>query len=161
MKAKKWTYGTIGTVSHATMRSQDLLPAFVDELRYLGHRDTKLTIIERRVQSALNGKYGEEDTYFENEESSWDLDDLFDMLDSHALPYMYFGAHAGDGSDYGFWINSDALEDWVNDGELLKVEDLNDIPVNHTGEVLEVNERGNMTLYAYSRGKSKEIWSVV
>lgn len=158
MKARKWTHGTVGSVSTATMRSQDLLPAFCEELRYLGHRDTKLTIIQRRVQSALNGKYGENDAYFQNEESAWDLDDLFDMLDSHSLPYMYFGAHPGDGSDYGFWLT----ENFCNDAfDGLEVNDLNNIPVNYTGEVLEVNERGNMTLYACKRGKLREIWAIV
>lgn len=161
MKARKWTHGTVGSVSTATMRNQDLLPAFVDELRYLGHRDTKLTIIQRRVQSALNGKYGENDAYFQNEESAWDLDDLFDMLDSHSLPYVNFGSHYGNGSDYGFWVDSEYLENCIYDGELLKVENTSDIPVNYSGEVLEVNERGNMTLYACKRGKLREIWAIV
>lgn len=157
MKAKKWTHGKIGSVSTATMRNQDLLPDFIWELRHMGHRDKKLTIIEKRVNTAIKGEYGWDDAYWNSEEASWDLESLFDMLEEHALPYMYFGAHPGDGADYGFWITEDL--EYCFDG--LKVEDLNDIPVNYTGEVLEVNERGNMTLYAYSRGKSKEIWSVV
>lgn len=149
MKAKKWSYGSIGTVSEATMRPEDLIPAFVAELRYLGHRDKKLSIIERRAQA------GESDPYWQDELSQWDLAALFDMLDEHALPYTYFGAHAGDGSDYGFWV----YQDMEFDG--LEVEDLSEIPSGYVGEVLHVNDHGNMTLYVKTARKLREVWSVV
>lgn len=157
MKPKKWTHGTIGSVSHATMRNQDIMPTFCQELRWLGHRSKDLTTIEKRVYGALNGQYGEEDAYFTDEESSWDLESLFNMLNEHALPYMYFGSHPGDGSDYGFWV-SEGLE---YDFDGLKVSDLNEIPDKYTGEVLHVNERGNMTLYTAKRNHLVEIWAVV
>ncbi|MCS2443096.1 hypothetical protein NXX09_24160 [Bacteroides uniformis] len=31
------------------------------------------------------------------------LESLFDTLDSYSPEGYYFGAHLGDGSDYGFW----------------------------------------------------------
>lgn len=156
MKARKFSYGSMGTVSHGTLRNQDLLPAFCEELRWLGHRSKELTIIERRVNSALNGRFKNNDEYFDDEESMWDFGRLVEMLQEHALPYMYFGSHVGDGSDYGFWI--DDLE-MVYDG--LKVDDLNKIPNKYNGEVLHINERGNATLYNAKHGKLTEIWSVV
>ena len=52
MKAKKWTFGTVGTVSEATMRPEDLIPAFCSELRTLGHRSRLLSQIERAESSA-------------------------------------------------------------------------------------------------------------
>lgn len=138
------------------MREQDLIPAFCEELRYLGHRSRKLSIIERRVNRALNGKYGEDDAYFTDEESLWDLESLFDMLNEHALPYMYFGAHIGDGSDYGFWVSEDIEECF--DG--LMVSDLSEVPEKYTGEVLNVNDHGNLTLYSVKRGKFSETWGI-
>jgi len=147
MKPKKWTYGTIGTVSQGTMRTEDLIPAFTAELRWLGHRSQLLTRIERRK--------GEK--YYESDLAQRDLDCLFDMLESHALPYMYFGSHPGDGANYGFWVREDIEHDF--DG--LKVEDLADVPVDYNGEILLINDHGNMTLYIKTPHKFKEIWSVV
>lgn len=149
MKPRKWKHGTVGTVSHATMRKEDLIPSFTSELRWLGHRSKELTRIERESRKG--------DSYYESEESDYDLQSLFDMLDSHAPPYMYFGSHPGDGADYGFWI-SDSLE---YDFDGLKVDDLSDVPADYTGEVLEVNDHGNMTLYSAKRGKLTEVWGVV
>jgi hypothetical protein len=145
---KKWTYGTIGTVSHATMRPEDLIPSFCEELRSLGHRSTELSRIEK--DSRREG-------YYETEQADYDLESLFNMLDEHAPAWMYFGSHPGDGSDYGFWL-SDSLED---DFDGLKVDDLSEIPTGYTGEVLHVNDHGNMTLYARKRGKLSEIWAIV
>lgn len=155
MKAKKWSHGRIGSVSTATMRNEDLIPSFCEELRYLGHRSKVLTGIEREVNKVNTDKY------YESEESSFDLESLFDMLNAHSLPYMYFGSHPGDGADYGFWLDWGTMQDVIHDGELLQVEDLAQIPVNHTGEVLLVNEKGNTTLYTCKRGKLREIWSIV
>lgn len=157
MKPKKFTYASVGSVSSGTMRNQDLMPDFIWELRNLGHRDKKLTVIQNRVNTALNGQYGEDDAYFQDEESSYDLESLFDMLDQHSLPYMYFGAHPGDGADYGFWV-SEGLE---YDFDGLKVNDTSEVPDKYTGEVLHVNERGNTTLYTAKRGKLTEVWGVV
>jgi len=39
--------------------------------------------------------------------------------------------------------------------------DLSEVPTAYTGEVLHVNDHGNMSLYAYSRGRGREIWAIV
>ena len=148
MKAKKWQYGTLGSISSGTMRPQDLIPDFVYTLRYLGHRSKELTRIERRMNSTK---------YYETEDSMWDLESLFDMLQEHAPDYVYFGSHPGDGSDYGFWV-SDFVDD---DFEDLKVSDLADIPSDYIGHVLVINDHGNMTLYYKSARKLTELWSAV
>jgi len=41
------------------------------------------------------------------------------------------------------------------------VDDLSKVPSHYTGEVLEVNDHGNVTLYEYNQGKGKEIASRV
>jgi hypothetical protein len=82
---------------------------------------------------------------------------LFDALDAYAPAYFYFGAHPGDGADYGFWLS----ESFPDDFDGLKVSDTADVPKGHTGEVLHANDHGNMTLYAYSRGRGRELWAVV
>ncbi len=112
-----------GTVSHGTMRPEDLIPCFVsvadsikDEIgapgsttepgsetmersRMVGRIDDLLGEIERRMES---------DDYFDTEDAGRDLEALFDLLSDLAPEGYYFGANEGDGSDYGFWrIESD------------------------------------------------------
>lgn len=149
-----------GSVSTGTMRYQDLLPAFANALRELGHRSRELTRIESRFNRALRGKYGEQDAYFTEKEglAFWDLGTLEDMLNEHTPPYAYFGAHEGDGEDYGFWLSSG----FESEFEGLKVDDLSRVPKGYTGEVLHVNDHGNMTLYWYARGRMiREVWALV
>ena len=155
--ARKFRLGSFGTVISGTMRNQDVIPALTWELRHLGHRSTELTLIEKRYEKAIEGEFGEDDEYFTGESAMWDCESLFNMLQEHAPAYAYFGANEGDGSDYGFWLSS-GLE-YEFDG--LKVDDTDEIPSGYIGEVLHVNEHGNMTLYFKSARKLKEIWAVV
>ena len=78
-----------GTVSHGTMRPEDLIPAFCDALEELGDLHSA-THVRRQWE---NGPLNDVDA----------LDYLFDALDACAPAGYYFGAHPGDGSDYGFW----------------------------------------------------------
>jgi hypothetical protein len=139
----------IGSISHATMRAEDLIPVFVDTARELGSEDPALDEIEARM---------EDEDYFDSEDAYWDLDTLFDILSELAPPYFYFGSHPGDGSDYGFWLSEDALTD-LFDG--LRVSDTAKVPEDYEGEVLHVNDHGNTSLYTAHKGKLTEIWAIV
>ena len=66
--------------------------------------------------------------------------------------------HPGDGADYGFWVSWDSIEDAQHDGELLRVSDISEVPDDHTGSVLLVNDHGNATLYD---SDGNELWAVV
>jgi hypothetical protein len=110
----------------------------------------------RSIQSRIN-RAGSDDAYWQDEVSDFDLEELFDILNNHSLPYFSFGAHEGDGADYGYWLSSSFEEDF--DG--LKVSDLSEVPTSYSGEVLHVNDHGNLSLYAYSRGRGREVWGVV
>jgi len=155
------------------MRNEDLIPCFVDLLSDLNEErslewqkhfaneleatkefarlDKMLGQIEERMNS------GDDRYYSADDDSDSDLSDLFDELGTFALPYFHFGAHEGDGSDYGFWLSSDSLEDF--DG--LRVDDLSEVPADYSGEVLHVNDHGNASLYACENGECKEIWAIV
>ena len=149
--SKKFKTAEFGSISHGTMRPEDLIPVFCAELRSLGHRSKELTRIEREFSKANT------ESYYESEDSLFDLEELFDMLNEHSPAYAYFGANMGDGSDYGFWLWEDFSEDF--DG--LKVEDLADVPDDYMGEILVINDHGNMTLYVKSSRKLREIWALV
>ncbi len=84
----------IGTVSHGTLRTEDLIPAFANELERCcdGHSGNLTLVQEAR-----------EITDFDSEEASDLCHDLSDALNEYAPEGTYFGAHEGDGSDFGFW----------------------------------------------------------
>jgi len=94
MRKRKW-YGGIGSVSSATMRNEDLIPSFVWEAKHL-----RLTKDERKTVSAIARRSdaenpllyrttnGENCPYFESETASFDLEELFNILDNHSLPYF-------------------------------------------------------------------------
>lgn len=73
---------------------------------------------------------------------------------------MYFGAHPGDGSDYGFWLSESFVQDIVDNGGI-KVSDTADVPRGYAGEVLYVDQHGNCDLYRVVRGRKYLLWSVV
>lgn len=89
---------TVGTISHGTLRPQDLIARLTDALSDYGGADDQLLIGIAR--SWLNAK----ETDANEDEANELLNDLFERLDTIAGRHgMYFGAHEGDGSDFGFW----------------------------------------------------------
>jgi hypothetical protein len=146
----------IGSVSSGTMREEDLIPAFLDELESMKplRREHSKEIKEIRKRMELPN-------YFESEEAGYDLNEfLFEALDEYAPPYFYFGAHPGDGADYGYWL-SEEWEENLKDNGGLKVNDLSEVPKTFSGEVAVVSDHGNVTLYRFHRGRKFEIWSLV
>jgi hypothetical protein len=146
------TKHNIGSVSHATMRHEDLIPSFLWELEHQTPTKRAHLKLAREIRKRMDA-----DDYFESEDSDFDLEALFDALDAYAPAYFYFGSHPGDGADYGYWLSDSFQEDF--DG--LKVSDTSEIPRGYSGEVLHVNDHGNMTLYKYARGRSTELWAIV
>jgi len=92
---------TLGSVSTGTLRTEDLLPAFVSALeslagfthRYLGDA---YDLIEN----------GTED----ESELSGMIADIERELNNLCPPFVFFGAHPGDGADFGFWPDWEAIE---------------------------------------------------
>jgi len=113
----------------------------------------------REIKSRIWNRNGAEiEGYYESDESEWDLDALTDALNEYAPDHFYFGSYPGDGADYGYWL-SDSFQD---DFDGLKVSDTCDIPAGYVGEVLHVNDHGNMTLYTRGRnGRLYEVWAIV
>jgi len=112
-------WGTVGTVSRATMRPADLIPAFCAELEHLTGGDS-YQLIEEAGKLVMQGIEWDAESP-EADEIDGILHELFDALDECAPPGCYFGAHPGDGSDYGFWVHE---HDETNDDDELSPEDL-------------------------------------
>jgi len=84
-----------GTISHGTLRTEDLVLAFADEIHRLlcgtyEHPEVDLKRVKGFVENPSSA-------------DEYDLEELFDILDSLAPEGYYFGAHPGDGADFGFW----------------------------------------------------------
>lgn len=106
------------SVSSGTMVTEDLAETFLDVLvgkvcQKVMSQEQKRLVSEIREEVAEIVKRGEACNYHscgkhitddkDQESLSWLVSKLFDILDQIAPKYCYFGAHQGDGSDYGFW----------------------------------------------------------
>lgn len=143
---------TFGSISTGTLLPSDLIPAFCDELRALRGavpaglwRDARRAMASESVMDDIGPEL---------------LSDLIDALNEFAPAYGYFGAHPGDGADFGFWL-ADDFEQVARDDGALFVLDTSAVPAGYSGEVVHVNDHGNVTLYAARNGQLREIWAVV
>lgn len=94
----------IGSISHGTHRTQDLIPAFLDAIEtYAPSHYESLMVAPFSFIPAHVEDEGDDSEWWDSEEAQWKLDELFDILSEHAPDGCYFGAHEGDGSDFGFW----------------------------------------------------------
>jgi hypothetical protein len=135
-------YPPLGSVSSGTLRSADLVPAFLDVLtRYAPERAGALAVAYAQLSLDTEG-----------DATSYILERLFNALDDIAPPYTMFGSHPGNMAKFGYWPDLDALADAVDhDATVVAVDTLPDF-VAHT------NAAGNLTLYAVTL---TNVWSSV
>ena len=109
---KNFPFPYLGSISHGTLRTEDLLPDFLHVLRKLG--GTLSRADANKVRRILDREE------WSNEERYWcdELlhEELFNKLGCFAPDYCYFGATEGDGADFGFWLSSDWEERAREDG---------------------------------------------
>jgi hypothetical protein len=131
---------TISTISHGTLNTFDLLEAFGWELQHISTNAGHQALAEEARKRAHF--YTWNDNVEETDADSEMVNALIDALNALAPAYCFFGAHEGDGSDFGFWPDMGAIE------ELPRVADPADVPAGGTGEdVVYVNDHGNVTVY--------------
>lgn len=160
---------SFGSISTGTLRPQDLLNSFHSELERQINRNgdyfSKPENFDERDK--LNNLLGEvQDCFLDDEnidpEKEELVDDLIQELENalqiFAPSYGYFGAHCGDGSDFGFWVDIENVKEQV---EFVSSKYQEYPDEDFVGEWLYINERGNCTLYVRESGKDKEIWSIV
>lgn len=140
----------IGTVIHGTLRNEDLLPAFTQELTYLS--DAQHPLIEEINNFKWYSEYSEGirldiDDSQQEYASDW-VNDLMDALNEYAPPHTYFGTIEGDGSDFGFWLDGDSFEDC--DKEVMETPsylrgdtEWFDLDCN---VIVQINDHGNVTV---------------
>jgi hypothetical protein len=175
----------IGSVSSGTPRCEDLLPAFADlleticddnprpggtgpgaiypadeqpEVIYMGcdsASNRKLIADARECEIASEGEY-----VSDIEKASDIVNELIDALNEFAPEYFYFGAHPGDGADFGFWLYEDWQQMAKDDGVvLLNAGDPN--PTYEDVNVAFITDHGNVSYGYVKDGEFVEVWSVV
>lgn len=87
----------IGSVISATLRDQDLIPAFEGVLDSAGvEYDRPPSVDKLLLEQELTDDELEEIGFYLNET-------LIDLLNEIAPEGTYFGSHPSDGADFGFW----------------------------------------------------------
>lgn len=147
-----------GTVISGTLIPMDLLEAFSGELNFRSTNGANARLIVDAESLLAEGDEADE------QEVAWMLDSLQDALNDVAVTegweFTFFGTHPGDASDFGFWPDWEEIEFQRTDGELRSGEDLPNEAAD--GEhFLQVNERGNTTLFVREGFGWTEVWSVV
>ena len=122
-----------GTISNTTMRSEDLIPTFMDFLEDVAERceiQEEVAKLQEEVEKLeLEDEEGYRAYYKDSEQASWILNEgIWDLMDSIAPEFCYFGSHEGDGACYGFWTSDEALQEGLMEmiGGLEPVPELDD-----------------------------------
>ena len=163
---------SFGSVSEGTLKTADLLSAFISELEWQVSRNgeffgrpenfelrDKLANLVGEAQDCF-AESGDEIDENKQDEADGVCNDMADVLSDWFAPaYGYFGAHAGDGADFGFWPQDiEEIKEQVEFASSVESE----FPTGEfSGEWLHINERGNCTLYVRENGRDVEIWSLV
>ena len=143
----------IGSISTGTLRTEDLLEAFAAELD--GLRGTSRSHYQL-VFDAQNRYYLDDGRDEREEEAAEIVNELIDALNEYAPPFCYFGALEGDGADFGFWPDVDALEEEMRYAEDTADADTKYLPDSNV--LVQVSDHGNVMVMDMNH---KELWSCV
>ena len=136
----------IGSISSGSLKTEDLIQAFVDELTYYSPARAASLIQEYEPSDP-------EELDYESEEASFYLEALTEALEDLAPVGLYFGSAEGDGADFGFWP--------LNEYDLEGVETVSDLSKVETRYVRLVNDHGNVTMFSLGADGLVELWSAV
>ena len=146
----------LGSISTGTLRTDDLLKAFAIALDKLDSAKDPWLITEAWNLTRRN--------HANQQECDDRLTDLQDALQELCPPFVYFGALDGDGADFGFWPDHDALDEELHFGSKVCDDilvsrdcDCENEDCNH-GLLVNVNDHGNVTVMDLDR---QVLWSTV
>ena len=169
----------IGSISEGTLRTEDLLEAFAWELRHLAKTPSTSNASHIQLAWLATEMLEADDMDDESEEDAsaignsgaaiisqrvykrWLIEqglvsELVEALQEYCPPFVYFGAHPGDGADFGFWPDWDALEEEMRYAEDTDDDDTKYLP--DSSVLVEVNDHGNVTVFDMD---GNVLWSVV
>ena len=153
---------SIGTISEGTLKTEDLLQAFADELS--GYQPTQHSSLLEDAWVLANHANDERDapdqTMWE-ENASFIVNNLQDALNELAPPFCYFGTLEGDGACFGFWPDHEAIQDLIENS----VEESVSVDADHAIQSSEhvnedegvricVSDHGNIEIYSLETGET-------
>jgi len=162
----------LGSISTGTLRTEDLLPVFVDTLLGIDNSNRGQTHgYPFTYQNAWDSDY-DADSYWNSAYPNEDLEIVSNLLNELCPPFVYFGTHPGDGADFGFWPDSNSLDealynqtgaphlDNVPSYSLPMHQDYpyGEIALEDDNVIVQLSDHGNVTVMDMERNV---IWSVV
>jgi hypothetical protein len=153
----------LGSISTGTLRTQDLLPAFLETLTARGGKvpdDLECgTHIEYLNWPSLDTTAcDDDDKFWDSEDAMWDMEALTDALQTLCPPFVYFGTLEGDGSDFGFWPDWDSIQSDVIGNAEIDTDHADYMTYSVDSVSVTVYENGNVTVMDMERNV---LWSVV
>ena len=146
----------LGSISTGTLRTEDLLPVFVDTLLGIDNSNRGQTHgYPFTYQNAWDSDY-DADSYWNSAYPNEDLEIVSNLLNELCPPFVYFGTHEGDGADFGFWVDMDRLEEEMRSTTSDFQAD-NCWTLADDGVIVNVSDHGNVTVMDMERNV---IWSV-
>ena len=153
----------LGSISHGTLRTQDLLPVFLETLTALGGD------VPSDLECGAHIEYlnwpgpgttacDEDDKFWSSEEAMWDMEALTDGLNNLCPPFVYFGTLEGDGADFGFWPDRDSLDEALTRHDVPNPDRDGCQVLEDEGVIIQVSDHGNVTAMDMERNV---LWSVV
>ena len=147
----------LGSISTGTLRVQDLLEAFLPYVEPDADDAGEAKGVLARI---ANNDWPVGVANFEEYCAEFDTAELLQSIidQMNCPPFIYFGAHAGDGADFGFWVDVEAI------GEAIRYETESDESVSgdhvlpNENVIIQINDHGNATCYDMERNV---IWSCV
>ncbi len=119
--------------------------------------DTGLDTIRAQLKDTL-AEIGETVQHRTPEET------LIDIAQCNLAPYTKLSFKRGDdGQIQEVSANIDyvSLQEDIYQSDVLKVDDLSQVPDTYTGYVFETNDHGNCSLYHCDKGELTDVWAVV
>ena len=151
---------TIGTLIDNTTRPCDVLPALLDALREVDAPEYAGQVVCPPIPAhAMEDDNAE---WWDSEDAHALQLDLEETLADYLPPYTYIGAHPDDGADYGVWVDHDAIEMDLHDGELQRIDGPGELDYANTScAALHINDHGNLTIYAHDGDRWSPVLEVV
>ena len=140
----------IGSISTGTLRPEDLLPAFAREL-------------ERHAPDHAFVHEANATLVYDDGDASELINEIQDELQSYCPPFVVFGAHPGDGADFGYWPDMERLQETLTDsfagGNLTLPRNGEwEWTLEDDGVIVATNDHGNVTVMDLNRNV---LWAVV